>query len=70
MVNTFLPHRGVLKCTWTTKVRLVFDASCKQRGLLSLNDCLAKGPNLLELIPKVLLKFREKRIKGVSADFS
>jgi hypothetical protein len=63
----FLPHRGVFKCTSMIKVRPVFDQSCKQRGLLSLNDCLAKWPNLLELIPKVSLKFWEKRI-GVMSD--
>jgi len=28
-----------------------------------LKDCLAEGPNLLELIPKELLKFQEKRIR-------
>jgi len=30
-----------------------------------LNDCLADGPNLLELIPKELLKFQEKRISFI-----
>jgi hypothetical protein len=29
----FLPHRGVFKCTSTTKVRSVFDASCKKREI-------------------------------------
>jgi hypothetical protein len=31
-----------------------------------LNNCLADGPNLLELIPKVLLNFREKKIRFIS----
>jgi len=31
-----------------------------------LNDCLADGSNLLELIPKELLKFQEKRIRFTS----
>ncbi|UYV83459.1 hypothetical protein LAZ67_23001100 [Cordylochernes scorpioides] len=44
-----------------------FDASCKTKGGWSLNDCLAKGPNLLELIPDIMLKFRLYKI-GVVAD--
>jgi hypothetical protein len=31
-----------------------------------LKDCLADGPDLLELIPKELLKFQEKRIRFIS----
>lgn len=62
----FLPHKGVFKRKTPTKLRPVFDASCKQRELLPLNDCLAKGPNLLELILQVLLKFQEKRIGVIS----
>jgi hypothetical protein len=31
-----------------------------------LKDCLADGPNLLELIPKELLKFQVKRIRFIS----
>jgi len=64
----YLPHRAVLKPeSSTTPIRPVFDASCKTLRTPSLNDCLEKGPNLLELIPAVLLRFREKRI-GLVAD--
>lgn len=35
----------------TTKLRPVFDASSKEKNQLSLNDCLQKGENLIELIP-------------------
>ncbi|UYV70400.1 hypothetical protein LAZ67_7002911 [Cordylochernes scorpioides] len=64
----FLPHRAVVKSgSSTTPVRPVFDASCKTKGGWSLNDCLAKGPNLLELIPDVMLRFRLNKI-GVIAD--
>ncbi|UYV65865.1 hypothetical protein LAZ67_3005759 [Cordylochernes scorpioides] len=64
----FLPHRAVVKSgSNTTPVRPVFDASCKTRGGWSLNDCLAKGPNLLELIPDIMLRFRLNKI-GVVAD--
>ncbi|CAG7725842.1 unnamed protein product, partial [Allacma fusca] len=58
----YLPHRAVFKDTSeTTKVRPVFDASCKFRGGVSLNDCLEKGRNLLELIPKIITGFRMHR---------
>ncbi|UYV76793.1 hypothetical protein LAZ67_14002028 [Cordylochernes scorpioides] len=64
----FLPHRAVVKSgSSTTPVRPVFDASCKTKGGWSLNDCLAKGPNLLELIPDIMLRFRLNKI-GVIAD--
>ncbi|XP_071036497.1 uncharacterized protein [Parasteatoda tepidariorum] len=63
----YLPHRAVFKNSLTTPVRPVFDASAKQKGSFSLNDCLAKGPNLLELIPVIILKFRENSI-GVISD--
>ncbi|UYV80799.1 hypothetical protein LAZ67_19001760 [Cordylochernes scorpioides] len=64
----FLPHRAVEKSgSSTTPVRPIFDASCKTKGGWSLNDCLAKGPNLLELIPDIMLRFRLNKI-GVIAD--
>ncbi|OXA47646.1 Pro-Pol polyprotein [Folsomia candida] len=64
----YLPHRAVIKPeSQTTPVRPVFDASCKVGRSPSLNDCLEKGPNLLELIPAILLRFRKKKI-GVISD--
>ncbi|OXA52865.1 Pro-Pol polyprotein [Folsomia candida] len=62
----YLPHHPVFKESVTTPVRPVFDASCKTKRYPSLNDCLHKGPNLMELIPSVLLRFREKKIGVVS----
>jgi hypothetical protein len=64
----YLPHRPVLKeASLTTKMRPVFDASAREVGLPSLKDCLEEGPNLIELLLAVLLRFRERRV-GVSAD--
>ncbi|GFT31423.1 integrase catalytic domain-containing protein [Trichonephila clavipes] len=51
----------------TTKIIPVFKASSKQKGAVSLNDCLEKGLNLIELIPSMLARFRLYRF-GVSAD--
>ncbi|XP_071033036.1 uncharacterized protein [Parasteatoda tepidariorum] len=63
----FLPHRPVIKENSTTKIRPVFDGSAKTRNSLSLNECIEKGPNLIELIPSVLNRFRWGKI-GVIAD--
>ncbi|XP_050508910.1 uncharacterized protein LOC126886109 [Diabrotica virgifera virgifera] len=62
----YLPHRPVIKNTSeTTKIRPVFDASSHEQGRPSLNQCLEVGPNLIDLIPSVLLRFRQQKI-GVS----
>ncbi|XP_055938027.1 uncharacterized protein LOC129968199 [Argiope bruennichi] len=63
----YLPHRHVVKPNNTTKIRPVFKASSKQKGAVSLNDCLEKGLNLIELIPSMLTRFRLYRF-GISAD--
>lgn len=63
----YLCHHPVLKPnSITTSIRPVFDGSCKIGRAPALNDCLFKGPNLLEEIPAVLLRFREKAIAVVS----
>ncbi|UYV84524.1 hypothetical protein LAZ67_X002445, partial [Cordylochernes scorpioides] len=45
----------------------VFNASARKKDKLSLNDCLDKGPNLIEIIPRLLNKFRKYEV-GVSSD--
>ncbi|UYV73198.1 hypothetical protein LAZ67_10002165 [Cordylochernes scorpioides] len=64
---SYLSHRPVLKDSHTTPIRPVFDASCKKKGLPSLNQCLEKGDNLIELIPDLLLRFRLGKY-GIIAD--
>lgn len=64
----YLPHRPVIKlASETTKIRPVFDASASERGKPSLNECLYKGCNLIELIPDILDRFRLYPI-GISSD--
>jgi hypothetical protein len=63
----YLPHRPVVKEHSTTKLRPVFDASAREQGCPSLNQCLEKGTNLIEIIPALLLRFRLHQI-GVIAD--
>ncbi|XP_054279009.1 uncharacterized protein LOC128997397 [Macrosteles quadrilineatus] len=67
-IGHYLPHRHVIKeNSLTTKLRPVFDASAKEKNQPSLNDCLEKGDNLIELIPSILNRFRLHRY-GVVAD--
>ncbi|GIY46260.1 uncharacterized protein CEXT_202791 [Caerostris extrusa] len=59
--GNYLPHRPVIKeSNSTTPIRPVFDASSRMKGHPSLNQCLYSGPNLIELIPDILLRFRAK----------
>ncbi|GBM47202.1 hypothetical protein AVEN_271263-1 [Araneus ventricosus] len=66
--GNYLPHRPALKESSTTPIRPVFDASARMKGRPSLNESLHSGPNLIKLIPDILLQFREKKI-GVTAVF-
>ncbi|XP_055928619.1 uncharacterized protein LOC129959752 [Argiope bruennichi] len=54
----YLPHRPVIKDYSTTGIRPVFDGSAKSKGSPSLNDCLVTDPNLAELIPSLINRFR------------
>jgi hypothetical protein len=65
--GNYLPHRPVVKERGTTRVRPVFYASARERGQPSLNQCLEKGMNLIEIIPALLLHFRLQRT-GIIAD--
>lgn len=55
----YIPHHCVIKPeSTTTKLRVVFDASCKTSLGISLNDTLLIGPKLQKEIFSVLLNFR------------
>ncbi|OXA62059.1 hypothetical protein Fcan01_00716 [Folsomia candida] len=63
----YLPHRPVFKPdSLTTPVRPVFDASCRVGNQPSLNQCLEKGPNLVEMILPILLRFRKEKVGAIS----
>ncbi len=53
----------------TTKMRVVFDASAKDKFGKSLNTAIAKGPNLLQDLYTILLRFRMYKY-AFSADIS
>ncbi|GBM00408.1 hypothetical protein AVEN_179219-1 [Araneus ventricosus] len=63
----YLPHRAVFKDNSTTEVCLVFDGSAKTRNSVSINECIEKGPNLNEMIPAILNRFRWGKI-GIISD--
>ncbi|KAJ8876383.1 hypothetical protein PR048_020828 [Dryococelus australis] len=59
----YLSHRPMLKNSSSiTNVCSVFDSSVKICRYPSLNDCLEQGPNMIELLPDILLHFRDNTI--------
>ncbi|KAJ0184020.1 hypothetical protein K1T71_000443 [Dendrolimus kikuchii] len=55
----YLPHHAVVReDKETTKVRCVFDASCKSSNNVSLNDCLLIGPKLQQDLRHILMRWR------------
>ncbi|CAG9125027.1 unnamed protein product [Plutella xylostella] len=61
----YLPHFAVCNPE-KKKIRLVYDAAAKSHGR-SLNDMLLTGPDLLQLLPGVVMRFRQ-HLYAVSAD--
>ncbi|XP_071637475.1 uncharacterized protein [Temnothorax longispinosus] len=60
--RVYLPHHAVFKeSSSTTKLRVVFDASCKSDSGFSLNDILLVGANVQSDLIAILLKFRRFR---------
>ena len=60
----FLPHHAVTNPK-KSKIRVVFDAAASFAGI-SLNDKLLKGPDLLQNLLGVLLRFRQEKIAIVA----
>lgn len=59
----YLPHHAVIReDKSTTKLRVVFDASCKGSNNFSLNDNLCIGPQLQQELRHILMRWRAHRI--------
>lgn len=68
LIKHYIPHHAVVNPTKaTTKVRVVYDASarCKPENK-SLNECLYRGPILLQNLTGILLRFRLNKIAVVA----
>ncbi|XP_018365332.1 PREDICTED: uncharacterized protein LOC108762706 [Trachymyrmex cornetzi] len=69
-LSYYLPHHAVTKeDSETTKVRVVFDASCKSSTGISLNDCLRVGPTIQQDLFSIILRLRQHRY-AMSADIA
>ena len=58
--TNYIPHHAVTNVNKSNKVQIVFDAGGKGKGK-SLNEHLLKGPDFLNNLVGVLLKFRERQ---------
>ena len=65
----YIPHHAVITPDReTTKVRIVYDALAKVRkGCKSLNECLHRGPAILEDLCGLLIRFRTHKV-ALTAD--
>ena len=57
----YIPHHGVYHSKKPNKIRIVFDCSARYKGV-ALNDYLLQGPDLLNSMVGVLIRFREDPI--------
>lgn len=58
----YIPHHAILRdSSATTKLRVVFNASCKTRDGTSLNDHLLIGPKLQQDLPAIIARWRQWR---------
>ena len=61
----YLPHHPVIHQKKLDKVRIVFDCAAKYLGT-SLNDQVLKGPDFMNNLLGILIRFREERIAMMS----
>ena len=57
----FLPHHSVFKRSNPEKCRVVFDCAAQFKGV-SLNDVILQGPNFLNNLSGVLIRFRKEPV--------
>jgi hypothetical protein len=58
----YIPHYAVIKeSSSTTKLRVVFNASCRIRNGTTLNDHLLVGPKLQQDLPAIIARWRQWR---------
>lgn len=58
----YIPHHSVLRdSSLTTKLRVVFDASCATTTGKSLNDILLNGPSIQDELICIITRFRTQK---------
>lgn len=66
----YLPHHFVIKeSSSTTRLRVVFDASCRSTSGKSLNDVQLVGPKLQDDLAAIVLRFRRHAV-ALTADIA
>ena len=61
----YIPHHAVVKPKKPGKVRVVFDCAAKYSGK-SINDHLYTGPDILNTLLGILLRFRQEPVAVVA----
>ncbi|XP_071036519.1 uncharacterized protein [Parasteatoda tepidariorum] len=63
----YVPQRAVIREDHsTTKLRVVYDTSYREKGHHSFNDCLLQGPNLVPDLLIALLNYRKGEIAAIA----
>ncbi|XP_055644340.1 uncharacterized protein LOC129780287 [Toxorhynchites rutilus septentrionalis] len=63
----YLPHHAVIRPdSTTTKLRVVFDASCASSSGVSLNDALLVGPVIQQDLLSIIIRFRLRKFAIVA----
>jgi hypothetical protein len=58
----YIPHHAMIReSSSTTKLRVVFNATCKTRNGTSLNDHLLVRPKLQQYLPAIVARWRQWR---------
>ena len=64
----YIPHHAILKHSSTTPLRIMYDCSCSPNAAQpSLNTCLSTGPDILNDMTAILVRFRCYRY-SITAD--
>ena len=58
----YIPHQSVVNPKRSEKIRIVYDCAAASTNGKSLNDFLMKGPDLMNSLVRVLLRFKREKM--------